>query len=81
MLLALPLLLAACGHSDPAPSTLSVSCDNSLLLAGATSLQAIATEHGASLSYPDPVNPGHTGSLPLQPGHPCTITTSNNKIT
>jgi hypothetical protein len=76
----LPVLaLAGCGHSDPDPITLSVSCDSSLLLAGAKSLQLVASAQGTTMSYPDPVNTGHTGTIALQPGHPCTVTPGNGK--
>ena len=72
LVLILPLAAAGCGHSDPGPVTLSVSCDNQLLLAGAASVQATATAGGTTLTYPDPVNAGHTGTMAVQPGHPCT---------
>ena len=69
-----PLLLAACGgHSTPTAS-LSVTCDGRLELAGAASIDVVPYPgKGAGLSFPDPVNPGHTGTLPLPEGRACTI--------
>ena len=66
-------LLAGCGHSTPGPATLSVTCDGSLMLSGAATISAAPTAGGAALSFPDPVNPGQTGSLPIQSGHVCVI--------
>lgn len=70
--LAVPAALAACGHSEQVAS-LSVTCGGSLQLAGATSVQVNALATGTQLSFPDPANPGHTGTLPVQSGQPCTI--------
>ncbi len=73
-ILVLPLAAAACGHSDAKSTpTLSVTCDGSLRLAGAASIDVATVGGGTLLSFPDPANPGHTGSLPLSPGTPCTI--------
>jgi hypothetical protein len=71
--LALPLSLAACGGSSSAP-TLSVSCNGSASLEGATSIDvAPGTSGGAVLSFPDPANHGHTGTIAIAPGNKCTI--------
>jgi hypothetical protein len=79
-LLGVPLLLSACGgHSNSAP-TLSVSCNGSLVLAGASSIDVTyLAGKSTMLSFPDPANPGHVGSLPVSDGQPCTITPSVNK--
>ena len=74
---ALPLfLLVGCGHSDPGPPSLSVSCDNSLMLAGAANVSVMQAPggQGALLSFPDPANSGQTGTLPVTAGRACTIT-------
>ena len=73
-ILVLPLAAAACGHSDAKSTpTLSVTCDGTLRLAGAASIDVATVGGGTLLSFPDPANPGHTGTLPLSAGTPCTI--------
>ncbi len=73
-----PLALAACGSSPP-PS-LSVTCGGTLALSGVQSLDVNASPGGAvSLSYPDPVNTGHSGNLPVHPGIPCTVGMTSNR--
>lgn len=76
VLLGLPLALAACGHSAPSTPTLSVTCDGHLTLAGASSIDVTSGGAGKDtmLSFPDPANPGHTGTLPISDGQPCSIT-------
>jgi hypothetical protein len=73
VLVGLAFVLAGCGHSSPGKATLSVTCDGSLMLAGASTISAAASGAGTTLSFPDPVNPGQTGTLPIQPGHSCAI--------
>ena len=70
-----PLLAAGCGHSDPGTPTLTVTCNGSLSLAGAASVTVTSAPggNGTTLSFPDPVNAGQTGSLPLPAGQACTI--------
>jgi len=70
--LALPLALAACGGDAP-KETLSVTCNGSLMLAGTSTLTVDSKDGGAVLSFPDPANPDHTGSLTVAAGQPCTI--------
>lgn len=74
-LVGLPIGLSACGHSDPTAS-LSVVCGGETTLAGAASIDVAPAPGGAStlLSFPDPANPGRTGTLSVTGGHPCTIT-------
>ncbi|MCQ8240707.1 hypothetical protein [Rhizosaccharibacter radicis] len=71
-LLGTALLLSGCGHDDKVAS-LSVTCNGSLVLAGARSVEVNATSGTTSLSFPDPNNPDHTGSLQVEPGRPCTV--------
>jgi len=72
ILLILPGLLAGCASSPS--TTLSVTCAGSLSLAGATSIDVSPDgANGAVLSYPDPVNAGKTGSIPIRQGARCTI--------
>ncbi len=71
-ILALPLVLAACGGSA-STETLSVSCDGSKVLAGASSVDVVVDPgKGTSLSFPDPVNAGKTGTIAVR--NRCTIT-------
>ena len=74
-LLALPLLVAGCGHSGSGTPTLSVTCNGNLALAGAATVTVTSAPGGsaAALSFPDPVNAGQTGSLPIPPGQACTV--------
>ncbi len=74
-ILASPLLMAGCGHSDPGTPTLSVTCNGTLSLAGAATVTVMSAPggNGATLSFPDPVNNGQTGSLPVPAGQACTI--------
>ncbi len=75
LVLPLPLLAAGCGgHADKSTPTLSVTCEGNLRLAGAASIDVATVGGGTLLSFPDPANPGHTGTLPLSPGTPCTVT-------
>ncbi len=73
--LILPISLAACGGSA-APAGLSVSCGGSTSLNGAPSIDvapAAAANGGAVLSFPDPANKGHMGTIAIAPGSKCTI--------
>ena len=73
-LLGLPLAIAGCGHAGSDAPTLSVTCDGKLVLAGASSVVVTSSVDGpASMSFPDPVNAGQTGTLPVPLGRPCTI--------
>jgi hypothetical protein len=72
--LALPLLLSACGSHDPAIS-LTVRCDGSIALVGAKSVDVItdSVTGNTTLSFPDPVNPDHTGTIPVTRGSRCSV--------
>jgi hypothetical protein len=70
-LLILPALLTGCGGSSSA-KTLTVTCDGSLTAAGLQSI-TVSGRSGAVLQFPDPVNRGHTGTLPVGPDSQCVI--------
>ena len=65
----LPVVLAGCGGDKPA-ATLSVTCGGDIVLAGARSIDVMGDPANgrAILSFPDPANPGTTGTLAV-PGH------------
>ena len=75
VLLGLPVWLSACGHSESTAS-LSVACGGETVLTGAASIDVAPAPGGQEtmLSFPDPANPGHVGTLPVTGGRPCTIT-------
>lgn len=69
--LALASALTACGGATPS-TTLSATCDGSRVLAGATSIDVVVdANRSTSLSFPDPVNTGKTGTIPIKSR--CTI--------
>jgi hypothetical protein len=69
-------VLAGCGNHESA-STLSVSCNGSTALAGARSIDVLGdpVSGQVTLSFPDPVNPDHRGTISVPPHNKCTITT------
>jgi hypothetical protein len=71
----LPIVLAGCGGDKPA-TTLSVVCNGSGALAGARSIDVLGdlVNGRPTLSFPDPANPGKTGTLAVGPDTRCTIT-------
>jgi hypothetical protein len=71
----LPIVLAGCGGDKPS-ATLSVTCAGSVALAGALSVDVIGDPANgrAVLSFPDPANPGKTGSLAVPAHDRCSIT-------
>jgi hypothetical protein len=78
-LLPLTGLLVGCG-SSPSSNTLSITCGGSLSMAGAKSIEigSDSPNTGLTLSYPDPANPGHTGSVAVKPGMHCTVAPTAN---
>lgn len=74
VLLALSLGLSACGGSAPT-ATLSVKCAGSTSLAGAASIDVASdpSGKGTQLSFPDPANPGETGTITVPAGNRCTV--------
>jgi hypothetical protein len=72
--LCLPVLLAGCGGDKPA-ATVSVSCGGTVALAGARSVDVLgdAVNGKTTLSFPDPANPGQTGTLVVPPHDRCSI--------
>jgi hypothetical protein len=74
--LAIPLSLAACGGGKSSEPALSVVCTGGVQLAGATSIDVLGdVQNGRpTMTFPDPVSPGKTGSIAVQPLGRCTIT-------
>ena len=73
--LLIPLSLAACGGKAPV-QTISVTCDGGTQLYGATSIdvQGDVVNGHPVMTFPDPANPGKTGSIPVPAGGHCHIT-------
>jgi hypothetical protein len=78
-LLILPALLTGCGGSSGA-NTLTVTCNGSTAVAGVQSItiSGKSAASGTVLQFPDPVNEGHTGTLPVAPDSRCTIAPAQN---
>jgi hypothetical protein len=74
-----PLLLAACGGGKPAV-TLSVACDGGVELFGAASIEVLGDPVNGrpTMNFPDPANPGKTGTISVQPHGHCTITPASS---
>lgn len=74
--LCLPIALAGCGGSDKPTVTLSVTCAGSEALVGARSIDVLGdvVNGRPTLSFPDPVSRGKTGSLAVPAGNRCSIT-------
>jgi hypothetical protein len=74
--LVLPMALAGCGGDDKPKATLSVTCGGSVTLAGARSIDVLGDLGNGrpTLSFPDPANPGKTGTLSVAPASRCKIT-------
>jgi hypothetical protein len=73
--LAIPLSLAACGGSKSAP-TLTVTCTGGIQLVGAASVDVPGDMANGrpTMNYPDPSNPGKTGSISVEPHGHCKVT-------
>lgn len=71
--------LSGCGDGSSGPGTLTISCGDGVSVVGVERANIAAPEPGnpaapaTTVTYPDPVNTGHTGSLTLGPGQKCTI--------
>jgi hypothetical protein len=67
------LSLAACGGDKPL--TMSVTCAGGTQLIGATSIDVMGdvTDGRPTMSYPDPVNPGKTGTIAVPARGSCRI--------
>jgi hypothetical protein len=66
--------LAGCGGDSP-KATLSVTCGGSVALVGARSVDVLGDPVNGRpmLSFPDPANPGKTGTLSVAPSSRCSI--------
>jgi hypothetical protein len=75
--LVIPLLLAACGGSK-STSTLTVTCSGAggVQLVGAASVDVLGdlVNGHPTMNYPDPANPGKTGTISVEPHNSCRIT-------
>ena len=73
--LVFPLALTACGGSKSGPAV-TVTCSSGTAVVGATSvdLSADPATGRPLMNFPDPANPGKTGSIALEPRGRCTIT-------
>jgi hypothetical protein len=74
--LCLPIVLLGCGGDDKPAATLSVSCGGNDVLVGARSVDVLGDPVNGrpTLSFPDPVNAGKTGTLSVRAQDRCTIT-------
>jgi len=74
--LVVPLLLGGCGGSGTPSVTVSIACGGHTELYGAASVDVLGEMQNGrvTLAYPDPVNPGKTGTIAVPPGERCTIT-------
>ncbi len=72
--LLLPFILAGCGGDKPA-ATVSVTCDGSVALVGARSIDVLGdpVNGRVTMSFPDPVNAGKTNTLFVTPKGRCSI--------
>jgi len=72
---AIPLLLAGCGGGGKPTVTVSIACGGQTQLYGAASVDVLGDVQSGrpTLVYPDPVNPGKSGTIAVPPGSRCTI--------
>jgi hypothetical protein len=72
--LAIPLALCGCGGKSSS-NTLSITCSGRTALVGATSIDILgdAVDGHPTLRFPDPANPGKTGTMFVQSHDHCTI--------
>ena len=73
--LAFVLSLAGCGGANPS-ATLSVTCTGGTKLVGAESIDVLGdvVDGHPRIEFPDPANPGKTGTISVQPHSHCKIT-------
>ena len=73
----LMLLLVGCGGGKTS-GTLSVVCGSGTQLVGAASIGVMGdlVNGRPVMEFPDPANPGKTGSIVVQPHDDCKITSS-----
>ncbi len=73
--LLIPLSLAACGGSKSS-TTLSVKCDGGTELFGAASIDLLGdtVDGRPTMNFPDPANPGKTGTISVPPHGHCKVT-------
>jgi hypothetical protein len=73
-LLVLPIVLVGCGGDKP-KATLSVTCGGSAALVGARSIDILGdlVNGRPTISFPDPANPGRTGTMSIAPASRCSI--------
>ncbi len=76
--LALVPFLAGCGGDKPV-TVLSVTCTGGTQLVGAASVDVLGdlTNGLPTMNFPDPANPGKTGTISIQPHDRCKITPGN----
>ena len=72
--LLIPLCLAACGGSKSA-GNITVTCGGNIALSGVPSVDVMGdTANGRPvMTFRDPVNPGKSGTLTVQPHDYCRI--------
>ncbi len=77
--LLLACALVGCGGSKAA-DTLSVTCSGTIVLNGARSIDVLGDPvNGRTIiSFPDPVNPGKTGTIPVPSHDQCKIAPTVN---
>jgi hypothetical protein len=69
------LTLAGCGGGSKSAVKLTVTCGDGTEVIGAMSVDVPGelANGRATLNFPDPTNPGKTGSIAIQPGKHCKI--------
>jgi hypothetical protein len=70
------LALAACGGGKSAVTPLAVTCSGGTELYGAASIDVSGdlVDGRPTMTFPDPTNPGKTGTISVQPHGHCKIT-------
>jgi hypothetical protein len=75
-LVLLALTLAGCGGGGKSEGTLSVTCTSGTQLVGAASIDVLGdlTNGQPRIEFPDPANPGHTGTIAVPAHDHCKVT-------